>query len=323
MNNDQPSFNYIITIHNKQDLIREVLIGVLMCCRSNSHIYAVLDACTDHTEAVIDEFISRYKNIPLTKIYENDVHELLTINAGLRVAQQIGIGYNIILQDDVILADFELESKISNLYARHGGTLGYVSLRLGANLSPDILTTEEIVPFCSFIENAYGHGLPEAEMLPPDCFVFRDIPIKSPVCIPFEVVRTIGLLEEKLAPYAHDDTDYAIRCLNSGFRNGVYSLRFYSEVKWGGTRVNPHPQISKIQKRNIGYIKVWHYDNIIKILNTSKMNEVDYSLSNRDTNENILAEATWNNSRLLLNESDNGNKNIFKTIAYRIRNLWT
>ncbi len=47
-------FNYIVTIHNKEDLIEQVVNGILIAAGENSHIYLVLDGCTDGTEAVID-----------------------------------------------------------------------------------------------------------------------------------------------------------------------------------------------------------------------------------------------------------------------------
>ena len=63
------------------------------------------------------------------------------------------------------------------------------------------------------------------------------------------------MLNEDLAPFAHDDTDYAIRCIENGYINGVYAVKFNSEVKWGGTRQKPHPTIAAIQLRNIEAIK--------------------------------------------------------------------
>src|SRR3972149_2488814 len=134
-------FNYIITIHNKENLIAQVIQCVLMCCRDNSHIYPVLDGCTDRTEEIIDRIINTYAGIPITKVYTPDVHELLSINAGLRAANHDGNGYNIVLQDDVLLADFMLEDKISKLYEWAGPKLGYVSLRLGANFTKNAATS--------------------------------------------------------------------------------------------------------------------------------------------------------------------------------------
>lgn len=299
--NSKTKFNYIVTIHNKQDLIQDVLMSVLLCCRNNSHVYAVLDGCTDNTEAIIDRLVEKFNGLPITKIYTNDLHELLTINAGLRAARHDGNGFNIILQDDVVLADFQLEEKIERLYSQVNFNLGYLSLRLGANIDNDILKNDSHIPLVDYIESVYGHGLPEATPLLPDYFVKRDIPIKSPVCIPFHVINRVGILEEKLAPYAHDDTDYAIRCIEAGYQNGVYALKFHSEVKWGGTRVNPHPEIAAIQLRNINFIKSIHRDMISQIIDAEKNQIPDESFSNVSENElnNSLLNFELNRKALL------------------------
>ena len=250
----EPFFNYIITIHNKEDLIHDVLVSVLLCCGPNSKVFAVLDGCTDNTEAILDRFTQRYQGVPLVKLYAPDVHEILSINTGLRAAPQEGDGYNIILQDDVMLADLDFESKITQLYAWGKGSLGFVSFRMGANFAPDALTSSSSVPLTSFIENAYGHGI-HTEILLPGRFAYRTVPIKSPICLPAKIVREVGLMNEELAPYMHDDTDLAIRTTNAGYMNGVFALRFYSDVKWGGTRTNPHDELPKFEIRNMNRIR--------------------------------------------------------------------
>src|ERR1039457_4124278 len=137
-------FNYIVTIHNREKLIRDVLWGILLGAGPDSHIYAVLDGCTDNTEAIIDAFTGYYAGVPLTKVYAADVHETLSINAGLRAAisddpwEERG-GYFVILQDDVILAERHFERKIEQLYETMGPRLGVVSLRYGTNFCRDIL----------------------------------------------------------------------------------------------------------------------------------------------------------------------------------------
>ncbi|MBU3607779.1 glycosyltransferase family 2 protein [Polynucleobacter nymphae] len=317
MNKLKARFNYIITIHNKEDLIIEVISSVLMCCRGDSRVYAVLDGCTDQTEALIDSYMEKFRGLPITKVYESDVHELLSINAGLKAASHEGYGFNIVLQDDVVLADFNLEEKIQRLYEESQIKLGYLSLRLGANLESNILETETYIPLCDYVENAYGHGLPEATVLLPDCFVSRDIPIKSPVCIPFELIRNVGFLESRLAPYAHDDTDYAIRCMAAGYTNGVFALRFYSDPKWGGTRINPHPHIANIQKRNIDLIRLWHADAIKKILNTNRANvrfDDGHFVSEADKRH---ANKAWQeNQRKLLENSSSSTNKIMALVNY-------
>lgn len=298
-------FNYIITIHNKEHLIAKVLNCVLMCCRDNSHVYLVLDGCIDNTEKIVDGIINEFAHIAITKVITSDVHEILSINAGLRVANQEGKGFNIILQDDVLLLDTDLEDKVKRLYNWAGHKLGYVSFRMGANFKIDAYKTDEPTPIINLIENACGNGLLEAEMLPLGCFAYRTVAIKSPVCIPFEIVRSIGLLEEGLAPYSHDDIEYSIRLVKAGYRNGVFAIRFCSDVKWGGTRVSPHPMMGKIQKRNMAFIRKIHKNDLINICSHQKKEnilEINGLTEEAERKESI---ALWKKNRKDLNEYTN------------------
>jgi glycosyltransferase involved in cell wall biosynthesis len=283
----RPKYNYIITIHNKEDLIEEVLRSVLMCCHDNSHIYPVLDGCTDNTEKIVDGIISEFSDVPITKVYTPDVHELLTINAGLKAASQEGEGYNIILQDDVLLLDTDLEDKIHRLYQWAGPKLGYVSFRLGANFTKDAADSKDPVPYTDYVENVYGHGISTAIMLPVGDFAYRTVPIKSPVCLPFKIVREVGMFNEDLAPYGHDDLELSIRIHKAGYENGVFSIKFASDVDWGGTRTTPHPELDEIVVRNMNYIREWHAKDFKDICKSSQSQKIVqlggfYSLAERD-----------------------------------------
>lgn len=267
-------FNYIVTVHNKEKLIESVLTSLLVICNSNSKIYLVLDGCTDGSEAIIDSVCNKYSGAPIYKIYMNDVHEILSINSALTAVDNTGDGYNIILQDDVILGDFNFEEMVDRLYSTYAGKLGYVSFRLGANLSYDI--NHEIVNLVDFVESEFGHSMSGYKHLKSGCFVVRDVAIKSPVCIPFEVVREIGLLDVNLAPHSHDDTDYCIRALERGYTNGVFSVAYYSDLTWGGTRENPHPSLTSIEVRNLKYLSKKHKNFILDkpIINSQPMLEI-------------------------------------------------
>ena len=260
-----PRFNYIITIHNKEDLIEEVLKSVLMCCRDDSHVYPVLDGCTDNTEKIVDSVINKFSGVPITKVYTPDAHELLSINAGLKAACQEGEGYNIILQDDVLLLDTNLEDKIQRLYQWAGFKLGYVSFRMGANFTKDAANSKDPVPYTDYVENAYGHGIRNSAMLPLGHIAYRTVPIKSPVCLPFKIIREVGMFNEKLAPYGHDDPELAIRIIKAGYHNAVFSVKFRSDVDWGGTRTTPHPELNPIIERNMNYIREWYAVDLSKI----------------------------------------------------------
>ncbi len=242
-------FNYIITCHNSEALIECVLDGVANSQREtygDSRVYVVLDGCTDHTEPLVDQYA------PIQKVHTPDVHELLSINAGLRAAPQEGDGYNIILQDDVILEDPDLESKIETLY-KTIPHLGYVSLRMAFNLGSAELTPAGYFAQVDEIESAYGAGVC-GNVLLPGRFAPRTCPIKSPVVLPCKLVRELGMFNEDLAPYAYDDLEYAIRATMAGYVNGVFSVPFRSDVRWGGSRKPGHPDIQPVARRNAKYI---------------------------------------------------------------------
>ncbi len=155
-----------------------------------------------------------------------------------------------------------------------GERLGFVSFRMGANLAPDLPAPTASIPMIDFIENAYGHGLPDQNVLLPGRFAYRTVPIKSPVCVPAKIVREVGLMNEDLAPYMHDDTDLAIRTTIAGYVNGAFALRFYSDVRWGGTRSTPHPEMNPISVRNQGRIREKYGAELQKIIHGIQRNDV-------------------------------------------------
>ena len=252
-----PIFNYIITIHNKEDLIESVLNGIIKCCHENSFIYPVLDGCTDGTEEIIDEMILKNDSVRIRKIFTPDVHETRSINAGLHNSDQKHYGFNIILQDDVIIDDYYIEEKIKYIYGWSKKPLGIISLRMAANFKKDWLTSGESIPFNNLCENIYGHGTIEGKIILEGQFTYRALPFKSPICIPCEIVNQFGYLEEKLSPHTYDDLEYALRLIEAGYINGVFAIRFHSKKEWGGTR-RKQQNVSEIQKRNINFIRDWY-----------------------------------------------------------------
>jgi glycosyltransferase involved in cell wall biosynthesis len=246
----KPKFKYIITTHNKENLIRNVLKGVLSVSGVESRIYPVLDGCTDQTENIIDQIIAEEPQRHIHKLYANDVHELRSINIGLNAASQSIGGFNIILQDDVLLKDKDQEAKLALLYRKYGN-LGIVSFRHGANLSRDMLKDPQVMePFCDYLQSEYGHYPKPQSMLREGHVAFREIAIKSPICIPSYVINQVGLPEEVYAPW--DDMAYCYKISLAGFRNAIYALPFQSEVEWGSTRTKQQKfQVEHVIQKNI------------------------------------------------------------------------
>lgn len=255
-------FNYIITIHNKEDLIKEVLENVVACARENSYIYPVLDGCTDNTENIVNEVIRENPQVKITKVYAPNVHELKSINAGLRAASQAEHGFNIILQDDVILEDHNLESTVIRFYEYFGyEKVGYLGFRHGVNLYlkdlPEIVEMfnkkENLIEERNIIESAYGTGL-SPKPLEPYMAVERMAAVGSPQCVSTYVVNKIGLWDEAMAPVSWTCHDISLRCLQVGLHNYAFAIKFKSDIEWGSTRSKPTPKHGDIYTRNRVYL---------------------------------------------------------------------
>lgn len=262
---------YIITIHNKQDLILNVLDSVINSTKDSNYetnIICVLDGCVDKSESIVDEFsVSLSDNYKLHKIIENDVHELLSINSALRFINTLETNANdliFFLQDDVVLKENDLNELIELLYVQYK-ELGYVSFRCGllTNLDSNGLLYEH-----SFIESTDGHW----KQLNLDHFVemknrefgFIEAVIKSPTCIKKSVLDHVGLFDESLAPFGHDDLDLCIRLNQLGYKNAVFGASFTSKLDWGGTREEKnqekeyHKKYNEIIFRNKLYLTKKH-----------------------------------------------------------------
>jgi len=268
--------------------------SVLLCCRDNSYVYPVLDGCTDQTEEIIDKIANYYDSIPIKKVYMPDVHEILSINAGLRAANQERDGYNIIIQDDVILADFAIQSKIERIYEHMSYKIGMLSFRHGCNLVVD--ESNKTVVETDLIESCFGQGICDRQPILPGRLVQKMVVVRSPECISSRVVREVGLMEEKLAPYLCDNHDYSLRCLKAGYVNVVFSLKFFSGINWGGMRKNRAPKICLILERNKRFIYK-KYKDFINDLNAEKSQEGKILLVIKSNNSDSEALTEYNKAK--------------------------
>jgi glycosyltransferase involved in cell wall biosynthesis len=265
-------FNYIITIHNKQDLIKQVLEGVIASCRENSFIYPVIDGCTDNTEMVIDEVIRQHPKMAIIKVHMPDVFEIKAINAGIRAASQKERGCNIILQDDVIIQEPDLENLVYKIYEHLGyENVGYLTFRHGVNLylkdRPEISEyfrkRKKIIEERDLIESAYGTWMSPVP-LRPHMLVERMATVGSPQCLSFEVIKRIGVMDEQMAPCFWFCHDISLRCLAAGLHNYVFGLHFRSDIDWGTSRVKLLSGWDEVFQRNREYLYQKHKDFLIK-----------------------------------------------------------
>jgi len=260
---------YIVPVHNKENLIENVLYGIL-----DSHsrenlpptIICILDGCVDSTEdkvyGVKDKCIlPEYFHI----LKANDVHEIECLNMGLTfIRDNLSPSLDdlvFMVQDDVILQETDIDKKFVELFNSRDD-LGYISMRLG--VSVHIMNDE--IKEDDYIESEFGHWNQLSwkfhKTVNHGEFVESEIAIRSPTCTQWRRFEECGFFDENLRPCGYDCHDFSIRMKMAGYINGVYAMKFKSDVNWGTMRSdNPstyNDRVGYIYERNRKYIANKH-----------------------------------------------------------------
>lgn len=256
---------FVLPIHNKEDLIVSVLKGICNSCSDNYHVVCIFDGCIDSSEALTKDFIaSRKLSDKFTLLYLNDVHEITCLNHGLEYIEKLNPDDDDLVftvQDDVILLEPDLDIKFSRLFKTYTD-LGYISMRLGSS----IVYMNDTIGESNYFESEFGHwkqlGLKHFSEVKHGEFVETPLAIRSPTCVQWKRYREVGFYDSALAPCGYDCHDFSIRMNEHGYRNGVYAMKFRSDVNWGGMR---SPEVSEINKkfgeiyeRNRRYLAIKH-----------------------------------------------------------------
>jgi hypothetical protein len=260
---------YIVPIYNKEEMILNVLDGIKKSHSGkygNAQIICVLDGCVDSSEEKIKEFIDSLENKESVHIlYQNDVHEIKCLNTGLEyVSKNLNPNSNDLIfnvQDDVILDENSIDLKfiaLNNIV----DNLGYISMRIGLSLSGDSGDIQEY----NFLESEFGAwnqlGWNFHKSIPHKQFVTSQIAVRSPTCVMWKRYDELGFFDEDLAPAGFDCHDMSIRMEIAGYTNGVYALKYISDVNWGTMRkpTSWTPEMEAIYARNRKYLSVKHSD---------------------------------------------------------------
>ena len=125
---------------------------------------------------------------------------------------------------------------------------------MGANIAPNVMEPGDRLQIMEMVESAYGVGV-TPYMLMPGEFAYRTVPLKSPVCLPCAVVRKVGIMRPEFAPHSYDDADLACRAVAAGYYNGVFGIRWYSDMRWGRSRQNSDASIDAAHTKNAALVR--------------------------------------------------------------------
>jgi len=243
---------FILPIFNKEDLIHDVLEGIVNSVSGEYKVITILDGCIDKSESILLEFID--KNNLKDKfdiLLMHDVHEITCLNYGLthiKLLRPEPEDIVITVQDDVVIQEKNLDTYLFSVWNTIP-ELGYLSLRLGC----DINSNNQTILESNFVESEFGHwkqiGRTDFQILNHYDFEETEVAIRSPAVTKWKRHMEIGFYDSALAPCGFDCHDFSIRMKENGYKNGVLSISFKSDVDWGSMRSKPMTKVNSIYGR--------------------------------------------------------------------------
>jgi len=259
---------YIVPCHNKQNMISEVLSSITRCHDSSiheRHIICILDGCTDGSESLVSSFAKENENVHV--LFESNIHEIGCLNRGLRFIQEnlspSGEDLVFTIQDDVILEEEQINKKFQELFSLRDD-FGYVSMRLGVS----VFKADGELKERGYVESEFGHWKQLNWNFHTNVnrysFMESEVAVRSPTCTQWKRFEEIGFFDENLRPCGFDCHDFSIRMRKAGYKNGVFALKFRSDVDWGTMRSKTPSsyadKIAEVYGRNRKYIAEKHKD---------------------------------------------------------------
>ena len=154
------------------------------------------------------------------------------------------------VQDDVILEETDIDLKFKTLFESRDD-LGYISMRLGVS----VYQSDGELKENNYIESEFGHwnqlGWNFHRSVKHGEFVESEVAIRSPTCTQWKRFADHGFFDLSLAPCGYDCHDFRIRMNEAGCVNGVYGMKFTSEVGWGSMRQDKPTEYTQ---EKVGYI---------------------------------------------------------------------
>jgi glycosyltransferase involved in cell wall biosynthesis len=246
----------ILTIHNKEWLIQQVLDGIVENTKGDYEIIVVLDGCTDKSSDIVNEYFCNKKS-NVTIITTPDVFETRANNAGLKIAKG---NYVIIVQDDMIIKESGWNLRMQkpfNVFDDVFAVTSRTAHNWKFNPNTQHLGMKEDLDNCwSDICLHTDHA--DRSNISRNTFAVRASVNRGPLMIDHSDLKKLNYFDEKFSPQDMDDHDLMYRMHKElGKVCGCYWIDFESKDEWGGTRVSGLP-VSWILKANHKNMKLFY-----------------------------------------------------------------
>jgi len=209
----------ILTIHNQEAIIQEVLSGIFSHYSSLcKEIIIVFDGCDDNSEKFTRNFMSKnFPQFPVTYQVTDNLFETKANNVALRLATQ---PYAIIIQDDCLIQERAFDVRLIKPMLFWGDLFAVT----GRDAHDVKVLESGLVEYPNVADKAR------------DFVHVRQVVNRGPLALKMEVVRAFDYLDETFYPQNGDDHDLCLRAATQGWHCGSYPIFFMSDPSWGGTR---------------------------------------------------------------------------------------
>jgi glycosyltransferase involved in cell wall biosynthesis len=232
------SQSIILTVHNKDFLIDNVLNAIKKNTTGQYELIIVLDGCTDNSKTIVDNFKKNNKNIKINILETPDVYEIMANNAGLRVCNS---EIAILIQDDVIVNEEGWNHRLTKPFRTFDDVFA-VTANCAHNWefnpnSKHILTNVNNNYEWSDIINHIDHA--NRNTISRDTFGIRQCANRGPLALNYSDIKSLGFFDESFYPTYMDDHDLCFR-MSDKFNKvvGCYWIDFISDLAWGGSRIS-------------------------------------------------------------------------------------
>jgi glycosyltransferase involved in cell wall biosynthesis len=262
------SCSVILTIFNKEKILKDILDGLFKTTSSNVIEYIfVLDGCTDNSEKILYEMIDKVPHGAKHKIlYANNVFEIRANNIGLR---NCTTDYAILVQDDMLILEQDWDLRLMKPVLTFND-IWAVTARTSCSL-------DKTGNWYNLKEASIGHNYGKVNILDRNkCYVGQVVNM-GPLLVRMNMFKYEGFFDESLpGVIGCDDVDMCLRMYKKyKLRCCMYWIDYMSPLEWGATRNGPNSSYCSSQetlnrneciKRYSDIITTWSFDEIREIL---------------------------------------------------------
>lgn len=256
MHSEKNNISCVLTTHNKENMIESVVTGLINNFSNLvTQFVIVFDGCSDNTEYLTKNILSKIHNIDIEYVYTDDVFETKANNAGLKKAYN---PYALLVQDDMIVCEKNFDNRMLQPFLAFEDVFAVTSQTSHNNLFID-----NSINYIDLADRRLGASR--------EFFYVREIANRGPLMYNTEDVRRLDYFDELFCPNSYDDHDISYRAkklLNKV--SGLYWIDYQSEPSWGtGRQKNQHIH-EKAHRDNEKKILDRHRD---VVTNLNKQNE--------------------------------------------------